>query len=160
MNQYHVRSNEEIGEPSLMGKANDFPGNKDATEINPVPDNDHYVTKKKSSAISILMSSFLMLIVATLTVAPSVPTSKSNVEVLDLVISDTIVEYEMKVEGENLQIILYNDLTHRKASLQQGVNEGKFEDLKPNLPYTLEVIDNDANQQVIYKKTFKTKKTT
>ncbi len=86
----------------------------------------------------------LLLAAAVLTVgAVGMSAPKASAE-LAATVTDTAVRYEVVVEGEGLSVVLYNDFTHRSAALEESVCRGEFTGLRPNVRYTVAVVQRTA----------------
>lgn len=116
--------------------------------------------QNKVSTLSRLISGFVA-VTAVVVVAVSVgiiETSGSSAEIVKASASDTTVTYEVSVEeGDDLNVVLYNDFTRRENALAYGTNTGEFDDLKPGMSYTIAVVEQSAfGERTVTKMSVKT----
>lgn len=119
--------------------------------------------KGSAAALSRLLATFAVVAVAGVTVmASGAFAEKGSAEIVDVSVTDTAVHYDVTVEeGENLTVVLYNDFTRREAALTEGENSGTFEQLKPNVSYTLAVMGpaSFGSERAVAERTVKTDET-
>lgn len=136
------------GEPTEYGRVKDnapaeesrsFAGNPEASEAN---NGTPKKPKKKRGGTASLASLF---VAATVVVAAgAVMLSQPDVSAeIAAQATDVAVTYEIEIISEKaLEVVLYNDFTRRVFPLEQGANHGVFENLHPDVEYTLAVVGN------------------
>ncbi len=124
---------------------------------NPIDDNESAsesleptqisVKPKKKSNINLmqLMSSVAVVAaVGTVAIATTV-TNKVNLDIAfdDFVVTDTSIEYGVNVsdyEATELTLQIINDFTLRSVEIVDNYVSGSFEELSPNMSYTIQVV--------------------
>ena len=117
--------------------------------------------KEKSTKLSKLLTFFVAAVAGTaicVTGTESIlpTTEKAKIECFSIL--DTSVYYFVEFEDfdehqENAKVVLTNDFTNREQEIKFSSYEGYFEDLKPNMYYTIRVLKNSS---IVAEKKFKT----
>lgn len=125
-------------------------------------------TKNNNGMLVSMASSFAAVaVVATAVVGGGLPSSKISADIVEYWATDTAIMYQVdfqEVEDE-LRIVVYNDFTHKESvitgdDLLEGSCSGIFEDLKPNVQYTIAVQTSSLlGNKTITKQTVSTMKT-
>lgn len=110
--------------------------------------------KKSSSKLSKLLTTFLATTVASVSVGIGVvtpikeqivPTYTAKVELLEFGQAGYDIFYTLEVDSKTtLEVVLYNNFTNRRFTLENGGNGGAFEGLKIGVPYTFAVVGKDV----------------
>ncbi len=83
---------------------------------------------------------------------PGITQQTLQAEILSLHATGTAIYYEISVEnkdgsyyeGDDVKIVVSNEFTKRKTTIENGVAKGSFEGLKPNMPYTVSVMKGNS----------------
>ncbi len=108
--------------------------------------------KRRAQNLARAISSVLTASVATVTLVGIVPNVRdmlvkpdyANVEAVEIATDSDDLYYELKVAGDDLDVVLYNDFVSRRQDLTEGINEGVFENLKLGVKYKLAVVSGNG----------------
>lgn len=132
--QYNPVAQEFNPRPSNAG-GSEFQGAPEAPS--PAP------SAKKKKPLQLKLTSFLVSATAVAVVGGTAiaPMFSPEASITSLSATDTQIAYSVEVEegAQGLMLVAYNDFTRREVALTEGVNEGTFEGLKPQMRYTVAV---------------------
>lgn len=132
--QYNPEAQEFNPRPSNAG-GSEFQGAPEAPS--PAP------SAKKKKPLQLKLTSFLVSATAVAVVGGTAiaPMFSPEASITSLSATDTQIVYSVEVEegAHGLMLVAYNDFTRREVALTEGVNEGTFEGLKPQMRYTVAV---------------------
>ena len=117
--------------------------------------------KEKSASLSKLLTVFVAAVAGVaicITGIDSILPTYTNAKLECFSILNTSVYYFVELEEfdeykDNVKVILSNDFTKREQVVEFSSYEGYFEDLKPNVKYTIKVVKGNT---ILAEKTFKT----
>ena len=105
--------------------------------------------KKKPAEISKLVAIIATAITGTAIVTGAgigglIPTSPIKANYFEVFTSEYDISYYAELDGYNLEedevyIMLYNDFTNRTQKFEEQMMEGTFENLQPNMTYTIAI---------------------
>lgn len=157
MNEYKINENKELNasvreysegkEYRAPQEFGDSEPNFDAKEDNTGSTRAQKPGKaKRKNRIGDMLKIFCIATAAVIAVtAATLLPKNTSAEIISLTVTDTSISYTVNVSGDDvLELVVYNDFTHRTESLTHGENDGKVEGLKPDIRYRVAVVCNSG----------------
>ena len=103
---------------------------------------------KRLKMISLMTATIAGGVVVGVVALPGFTQETLHAEILSLHATGTAIYYEISVEnkdgsyyeGDDVKIVVFNEFTKHKVTIEYGLAEGVIEGLKPNMPYTVSVM--------------------
>lgn len=158
-NEYNViKSNPDATANSAKLQNDVKPSNEQAKQRKEYMTDAEMLENTKQKKKSVKLSSFFASMAALLVLGGAVLSGGNGNAVAQIDsawASETEIGYTVTVEeGEELEIVVYNNFTNRTQKLEVGENIGVFENLQPRMEYTVAIKDDG---EIVAKQKIKTK---
>lgn len=131
-----VEEYDEVEKPKIESKSNKKTESSKQTDSNKA--------KSISKSISSVITGTVAVVAAVCIIEPIYSADDTTVEFAETLVTDTSVSYHIILgnwSGKEYEVVLYNDFTSRSDTISEENYVGEQENLKPNMTYTLAVVN-------------------